>query len=79
MEETKLEENETCHLTPQQFNVLKLLTLGLQNKEIADRMGLAVSTVKLHVSGILRRLNVRTRTAAVIKAQKQGLIDIDKE
>ena len=79
MEETKLEENETCHLTPQQLNVLKLLTLGLQNKEIADRMGLAVSTIKLHVSGILRRLNVRTRTAAVIKAQKQGLIDIDKE
>ena len=79
MEETKLEENETCHLTPQQLNVLKLLTLGLQNKEIADRMGLAVSTVKLHVSGILRRLNVRTRTASVIKAQKLGLIDIDKE
>ena len=42
-------------------------------------MGLAVSTVKLHVSGILRRLNVRTRTAAIIKAQKLGLIDIDKK
>ena len=79
MEETRLEENETYCLTPQQFNVLTLLAAGLQNKEIADRMNLSVSTVKLHVSGVLRRLNVRTRTAAVIKAQKQGLIDIDKE
>lgn len=75
MEERKPEEKEAYPITPRQFSVLKLLASGLQNKEIAYRMGLAVSTVKLHVSGIMRRLDVKTRTAAVIKAQKLGLID----
>lgn len=62
-------------LTPKQKEVLKHLAKGLQNKEIAAEMGLSVSTVKLHISGILFRFDVHTRTAAVIKAQKQGLID----
>ena len=62
-------------LTPKQKEVLKHLAKGLQNKEIAAKMDLSDSTVKLHVSGILLRLEVHTRTAAVIKAQKLGLLD----
>ena len=65
--------NKIC-LTFKQKQVLFHLARGLQNKEIAEVMNLSVSTVKLHVSGILLRLNVKTRTAAVIKAQKLGLI-----
>ena len=61
-------------LTPKQKEVLGFLATGLQNKEIAKAMGLSVSTVKLHVSGILLRLDVHTRTAALVKAQKLGLI-----
>lgn len=61
-------------LTPKQKEVLIYLAEGLLNKQIADVMNLSVSTVKLHVSGILIRLEVRTRTAAVVKAQKLGLI-----
>ena len=61
-------------LTPKQKEVLIYLAKGMQNKQIARVLGLSVSTVKLHVSGILLRLNVKTRTAAVVKAQKQGLI-----
>ena len=61
-------------LTPKQKEVLGHLAEGLQNKEIAKVMNLSVSTVKLHVSGILLRMNVRSRTAAVITAQKAGLI-----
>ena len=63
------------HLTPQQIKVLKYLALGLQNKEIAYQMGLSVSTIKQHVSGIMLRLGVNTRTAVVVTAQKLGLID----
>ena len=75
MNEKRLSDKETVHLTPQQTEVLKCLVQGLQNKEIAYQMGLSVSTVKQHVSGILLRLNVNTRTAAVVTAQKLGLID----
>ncbi len=62
------------NLTPKQEEVLKYLAQGFQNKEIAFQMNLSVSTVKLHVSGLMLRLNVRTRTAAVIKAQRLNLI-----
>lgn len=62
-------------LTPKQKIVLRHLAKGLLNKEIAAAMGLSVSTVKLHVSGILLRLNVHSRTAAVVTAQKLGLLD----
>ena len=61
-------------LTPKQRDVLSLLAQGLRNKEIAKKMNISVSTVKLHISGIFIRLNVCTRTAAVIKAQKLNLI-----
>ena len=61
-------------LTSKQKEVLGHLAEGLQNKQIAQAMSLSVSTIKLHVSGILLRLRVKTRTAAVVKAQKLGLI-----
>ena len=74
MEKNTFENEERHSLTPQQTKVLKLLAEGLRNKEIAYRMGLEISTVKQHISGIMLRLSVRTRTGVVIKAQKLGLI-----
>ena len=68
-----LDYNKVC-LTFKQNEVLGHLAEGLQNKQIAQAMGLSVSTIKLHVSGILLRLRVKTRTAAVVEAQKVGLI-----
>ncbi len=56
-------------LTSKQKEVLGHLRKGLLNKQIAHAMGLSVSTIKLHISGIFIRLNVNTRTAAVVKAQ----------
>lgn len=61
-------------LTPKQIEVLKYLGKGFQNKEIAFQMNLSVSTVKLHVSGLMLRLNVKTRTAAVVEAQRLNLL-----
>lgn len=61
-------------LTPKQKKVLIYMAKGMQNKQIAEAMNLSVSTIKLHVSSILLRLKVKTRTAAVVKAQKLGLV-----
>lgn len=61
-------------LTSRQRDVLSYLAKGLQNKEIAYEMNLSVATVKCHLVDIFLRLSVRTRTAAVVKAHKLGLI-----
>lgn len=57
-------------LTPQQLRVLELLGQGLLNKQIAHELDIVESTVKAHVSAILRKLNVHSRTQAVLLAQK---------
>jgi len=58
---------ETLGLTQRQGSVLILLLEGLPNKIIARRLGLTEGTVKDHVSGILQRLEVRTRTEAMLR------------
>jgi DNA-binding NarL/FixJ family response regulator len=57
-------------LTPQQLLVLEMISSGLQNKQIAYDLKLAETTVKAHVSEILRKLEVFTRTRAVIEVSK---------
>jgi DNA-binding NarL/FixJ family response regulator len=61
-------------LTPQQVRVLQMLRQGLLNKQIAYDLGVGETTVKAHVSEILRKLKVSSRTQAVIEASK---IDFD--
>lgn len=53
-------------LTPRQYQVLQLMAEGLSNADIGTRLGLNLSTVKSHVTGILRALNVINRTQAVL-------------
>jgi DNA-binding NarL/FixJ family response regulator len=57
-------------LTPQQLLVLEMIREGMQNKQIAHELKLAETTVKAHVSEILRKLHVFTRTRAVIEVAK---------
>ncbi len=59
-----------AQLTQQQRVVLQLLVNGQSNKRIAYELGIVESTVKAHVSAILRKLKVQSRTQAVIKAGK---------
>ena len=54
-------------LTPAQIRVLQLIRQGLLNKQIAHELGVGETTVKAHVSEILRKLNVASRTQAVIE------------
>ena len=55
-------------LTPQQVRVLMMLSGGLLNKQIAYELGVSEATVKAHVSAILQKLGVESRTQAVIAA-----------
>jgi DNA-binding NarL/FixJ family response regulator len=57
-------------LTPQQKRVLGMLSEGLLNKQIAYELSISEATIKAHVSAILQKLNVDSRTQAVIKLAK---------
>jgi DNA-binding NarL/FixJ family response regulator len=57
-------------LTPQQRRVLGMLGEGLLNKQIAYELSVSEATIKAHVSAILQKLNVDSRTQAVIKLGK---------
>ena len=57
-------------LTPQQIRVLMMLSQGLLNKQIAYELTVSEATVKAHVSAILQKLGVESRTQAVILAGK---------
>jgi DNA-binding NarL/FixJ family response regulator len=57
-------------LTPQQVRVLMMLGEGLLNKQIAYKLGVSEATIKAHVSAILQKLRVDSRTQAVIAINK---------
>jgi DNA-binding NarL/FixJ family response regulator len=61
-------------LTPRELQVLQLLAEGLSNKTIADRLSISEHTVKFHVAAILGKLEAHTRTEAVTRAIREGLI-----
>ena len=63
-------------LTERETEILKYLTYGKSNAEIAKELFVSAHTVKAHVSSILRKLKVTDRTQAVVKAIKLGLIKI---
>ena len=60
------------HLTGRQLDVLRLLMRGQPNKVVARELGMATGTVKIHVSAILRALQVGNRTEAVVMARRLG-------
>jgi DNA-binding NarL/FixJ family response regulator len=69
-----LNQAAQTELPPRQYEVLHLLGAGLTNKEIAQRLGIAPATVKIHVSRLIEQLGAANRTDAVSKAQRSGLI-----
>lgn len=61
-------------LTPRELEVLQLLAEGLANKAIAFRLGISEHTVKFHVNAIMGKLGAQSRTEAVVRATRLGLL-----
>jgi len=61
-------------LTDRQQEIVRLLALGLPNKQIARRLDIGVETVKTHISKILAKLGVSSRTEAVLVAMREGVL-----
>ena len=61
-------------LTPREIEVLRMLADGLSNREMASRLSISDHTVKFHVSSILEKLGAATRTEAVTRGIRMGLI-----
>jgi NarL family two-component system response regulator LiaR len=64
-------------LTERELEVLKLVARGLSNVEIADQLVIAEGTVRTHVSNILNKLHLVSRTQATLYALRQGLASLD--
>lgn len=63
-------------LTPREVEVLQLLSQGLPNKGIAQRLGISDHTVKFHVNAILGKLGVQSRGEAIVQAVRLGLVSL---
>ena len=61
-------------LTEREKQVVQLMSEGLSNKLIADRLGISDHTAKFHVNGVMMKLGASTRTEAVVEAMRRGLI-----
>lgn len=66
--------NSKSGLTPRQLEMLQHLSRGLPNKDIAEAIGLAEGTVKVHVAALFQALRVNSRVAAVQEGRRLGLL-----
>ena len=64
-------------LTLRELDVLRHLAAGAANKEIAHALGVSTKTIEAHLSSIYSKLNVRSRTEAVVRAARAGIIAVD--
>lgn len=64
---------ERPQLTPRETDVLRLVRLGLANKQIARRLGISERTVKAHLTSAFQRIGVADRTQAALWAERNGL------
>ncbi|MFD1864322.1 response regulator [Planococcus chinensis] len=69
-------KEEDNSLTPREMEVLLGLVEGLSNKEIADRLFISDKTVKIHMSNIFKKLNVKSRSQALIYAVQHKLVPL---
>ncbi len=74
IESSKEDKIKHFKLTPRELEILKLISEGLNNKDICNRLFLSTSTVKNHVSNIIQKLSVHDRTQAALTAIKESII-----
>lgn len=63
-------------LTKRELEILKLISKGMMNKEIASQLNISERTVKNHISNIFKKIDVSDRTQAAVFAIKNGVVDI---
>jgi DNA-binding NarL/FixJ family response regulator len=71
---TQTRDQFSAALSPQELEVLKLLTEGHQNKTAASELGISIHTVSFHLRSIYEKLHVHSRSEAVARALREGLI-----
>jgi two-component system, NarL family, response regulator LiaR len=70
----KDEKSQAFGLTQRELEILKLMTEGLNNGEIAGKLVISQSTVKFHINNILQKIGVETRAEALVVATKNNLV-----
>ncbi len=68
--------NSSPSLTPREKEVLGVLSEGLSNPEIAKKLGISTGTAKTHVTSIIRKFGANSRTDAVFRAARVGLLEL---
>ena len=76
MREVRAPENPIESLSAREVEVLRLLARGLANKDIARDLSITEKTAKAHVSGILNKLGLQSRTQAALYAGRIGLLPV---
>lgn len=72
--EVKLGMTKSTDLTPREIQVLRLLTTGVENDEIADSLGISLNTVKTHIQHLLDKTGFTSRTQLAIQARITGFV-----
>lgn len=65
-------------LNEREYDILRLVAEGMNNKEIASKLAISERTVQSHLESIFGKLRVRSRTEAAIHALKEGFLDVDQ-
>ena len=76
MVERNVDKEKIALLTRREMEVLKLLSVGLYNKEIGEKLSISERTVKNHISSIFKKIEVTDRTQAAVFSIRNKLIDI---
>lgn len=72
--EVKLGQESSSQLTPREIQVLRLLTTGVGNDEIASKLGISENTVKTHIAHLLSKTGFKTRTQLAIQSRITGFV-----
>ena len=72
--EVKLGQVSSSQLTPREIQVLRLLTTGVGNDEIASKLGISENTVKTHIAHLLSKTGFKTRTQLAIQSRITGFV-----
>jgi DNA-binding NarL/FixJ family response regulator len=72
-------DRRASELTSRELDVLRLVAAGKPNKQIAAELAISERTARTHVSRILRKLRLSSRTQAALWAVREGLADVERE